>query len=230
MFAIAVVASGAAFGQQSALDLKTVRAVVPNATGFGGFDGTPPSAPVLRGDRTVAYLFFTRQVIGSTGYSGKPLDVLVGLGLDGKITGARIVDHNEPILVIGVSDADLDRFVQQYRGRDIRKPVQVHRTGAIDEDTVSAISGATISSILLNDTILRSAHIVARNRGILGGAEPMARFDQFAPASWPDLVDDGSLVRLNVTIADLQEKFARQSESRHGIRLAQEYYTQQQIR
>lgn len=208
-FAILFAANTAAFGQQPALDLDTVRTLVPNATAFGAFEGTPPSAPVMRGARAVAYLFFTRQVIGSTGYSGKPLDVLAGLDLDGRITGVKIVEHHEPILVIGVSDADLDHFVQQYRGRDIRKPVQVRRTDAIQEGMVSAISGATISSILLNDTILRSARIVARNRGILGGAEALASFDRFAPANWHDLTADGSLVRLDVTIADLQKKFAR---------------------
>ena len=53
-FAILFAASTAAFSQQPALDIETVRKLVPDATGFGAFEGTPPSAPVTRGARTVA--------------------------------------------------------------------------------------------------------------------------------------------------------------------------------
>ena len=39
-----------------------------------------------------------------------PLDILVGLDLAGVIRGAVIAEHHEPILIIGVSDADLNHF------------------------------------------------------------------------------------------------------------------------
>lgn len=193
------------------IDLTAARAVVPEATAIGAFAGTPPSAPAFVEDRVVAYLFRTRQVIASKGYSGKPLDILVGLGLDGRITGAKILEHQEPILVIGVSDADLTRFVQQYRGRDIRNPIRLQRGGPIGDDTVSAVSGATISSIVLNDAIFRSARVVARNRKILATAGSAVDIDRFAPATWPDLLADGSIQRLTVTIGEIRDKFAQRS-------------------
>ena len=203
-----LIAIGGLRAQPPTIDLDTVRAVVPDATAVGAFDRTPPSAPVFVADRVVAYLFRTRNVIASKGYSGKPLDVLAGVGLDGRITGAKILEHQEPILVIGVSDADLTRFVEQYRGRDIRRPIRLQRGAPIGDDTVSAVSGATISSIVLNDAILRSARVVARDRRILTGAGNTVDTDRYALATWPDLLADGSIRRLTVTIGEIRNKFA----------------------
>ncbi|MFO1113724.1 MAG: hypothetical protein U1E35_07680 [Rhodospirillales bacterium] len=67
------------------------------------FTGSPPAAPVFRNGALAGYLFSTYAVTGSAGYSGKPLDVLAGIDLDARITGALLRHHNEPILVIGIS-------------------------------------------------------------------------------------------------------------------------------
>jgi transcriptional regulator of nitric oxide reductase/ferredoxin len=189
-------------------DAVAIRRLVPSMTAVGAFGGTPPSAPVYQQDRVIAYIFRTRQVIASKGYSGKPLDVLVALDLDGRIVGAEILEHHEPILVIGVLDEDLENFVEQYRGRNIRDPVRVERGEAAGDDSVAAVSGATISSIVLNDTLLRSARAVARSRGILGAGKSTIDIDRFVPETWPALVADGSIRRLGVTISELQARFA----------------------
>jgi len=189
-------------------DAVAIRRLVPSMTAVGAFGGTPPSAPVYQQDRVIAYIFRTRQVIASKGYSGKPLDVLVALDLDGRIVGAEILEHHEPILVIGVLDEDLENFVEQYRGRNIRDPVRVERGEAAGDDSVAAVSGATISSIVLNDTLLRSARAVARSRGILGAGKSTIDIDRFVPETWPALVADGSIRRLGVTIGELQARFA----------------------
>ena len=65
--------------------------------------------------------------MGSLGYSGKPLDVLVGLDLEGRITGARILEQHEPMLVIGITEAELDAFVDRYRGRASAERIEVVR-------------------------------------------------------------------------------------------------------
>jgi len=190
------------------VDTAALRRLVPSMTAVGAFAGTPPSAPVYRQDRLLAYVFRSRQVIASKGYSGKPLDVLVALDPDGRILGAEILEHHEPILVIGVVDKDLNDFVAQYRGRNIRDPVRVQRGEVPGKESVSAVSGATISSIVLNDTILRSARAVARSRKILSGDGTAINIDRFVPEAWPALVADGSIRRLSVTIGDLQARLA----------------------
>ncbi|HSR72738.1 MAG TPA: 4Fe-4S binding protein [Kiloniellales bacterium] len=181
--------------------------VFPQATAFGVMEGTPPAVPVYRDGSLAGYVFSTRQVVASAGFSGKPLDILAGIDLDARITGATILDHREPILVIGVSDADLAAFVAQYRGLDVREPVRVARRGGTVPGEVDAVTGATISSVVFNDAILRAGRAVARSRGLLGEAQAHLDFDRYAPTSWESLRAEASLVTLSVTVGEARARF-----------------------
>ena len=176
-----------------------MRQAFPGGDAFGPLEGAPPAAAVYRDGQLAGYVFSSRQTVQSTGYSAKPLDVVVGLDLSGTIVGAAIAEHHEPILIIGVSDADLDAFVAQYAGLDIRDPIRLAPSADAAEG-LDAVSGATVSSLVMNDAILRSARAVAASRGILAGGGAGLRFDAFAPASWAELIEDGSLARLEITV------------------------------
>ena len=71
-----------------------------------------------------------RDVAPISAYSGKPIDSVVGLGEDGLIKGVDILHHEEPILVIGISDADLRQFIDQFEGK---KSTDKIRVGAQDD-------------------------------------------------------------------------------------------------
>ena len=189
-------------------DLERIAEVMPEATRIGEMAGEPPAAPAYRDGELLGYVFHTREVVASVGYSGKPLDVLVGLGLDGRITGAAILEQHEPILMIGVSPENLEAFVEQYRGQDIRAPIEVVRTGR-GENRVDAVSGATISSTVINDGIVRAARAVARARGLFGRAS--VDLTSFEPLAWQALLGDGSLQRLELTAAEVRAALAEQN-------------------
>ena len=178
--------------------------VFPDASRFGPMKGTPAAAEAFAGETLAGYVFSTQMVVASAGYSGKPFDILAGIDLDGRITGAAILAHSEPILVIGIADADLAAFVAQYRGLDIREPLRVVRRGGSGPGQVDAVAGASISSVVFNDAILRAARAVARSRGILGQAQAGLDFESFAPATWQELLDEGSLVSLEVSVAEAE--------------------------
>jgi transcriptional regulator of nitric oxide reductase/ferredoxin len=190
-----------------AQDAARLAEVMPEATRLGAVEGEPPSAPAYRGDDLLGYVFHTREVVASVGYSGKPLDVLVGLDLDARITGATILEQHEPILVIGVAPEDLEAFVDQYRGLDVRAPVAVARAGR-GANQVDAVSGATISSVVINDAIIRAARAVARSRGLFGEA----RIDlaSHEPVDWAGLLADGSLQRLELSVGQVAAQLADQ--------------------
>jgi transcriptional regulator of nitric oxide reductase/ferredoxin len=179
--------------------------VMPGATRVGEVTGEPAAMPAYRQSELIGYVFHTREVVQSVGYSGKPLDVLVGLGLDGRITGAEILEQNEPILVIGVSHEDLERFVDQYRGVDVRQPVEVVRV-APGAGEVDAVSGATISSAVINDAIIRAARAVARSRGVFG--QTLVDLTGFEPLGWQALLEEGSLGQLQLSVGAAQEALA----------------------
>ena len=176
--------AGANMGTDGLPDAE-MRQAFPGGQAFGPLEGAPPAAAVHKDGQLAGYVFSSRQTVHSTGYSAKPLDVIVGLDLNGVITGVAIAEHHEPILVIGVTDEDLDAFAAQYVGIDIRDPIRLsssRRDGGLD-----AVSGATISSLVMNDAVLRSSRAVAVGRGLLGGGGSALRFDVFAPATWAEV-------------------------------------------
>ena len=130
-------------------------------------DGATPGWRVIERDGTLAgHVASTWEIARSVGYSGKPLEVLVAVNPDGVISGARLVRHSEPILTLGLSDADVARFVGGFAGVDLRDPLGASggSPGAPD-----AIARATVSSAVIRDSILRTARTLALDRGLVPG-------------------------------------------------------------
>ena len=101
-----VVALGLA-GMAQAADLPAVypqvRSIFPDADAYGGFEGTPPSAAVFKGGKPIGYIYLTEDVLRIPAYSGKPINTMVGIDLAGRIAGLAIVNHDEPILAVGIT-------------------------------------------------------------------------------------------------------------------------------
>ena len=95
--------------------------IFPRSEKVGEVDGVPPSAAVYKGARQVGYLFSTWDVTQSKGFSDRPLILLVGLDLGGRITGARLVHHSEPMAMLGVPDEEFQRFAETYKGLSTRR-------------------------------------------------------------------------------------------------------------
>jgi transcriptional regulator of nitric oxide reductase len=173
-----------------------VRAVFPAADAAGPVTGTPPAARAMADGSPVGWVFLTDEVVGSVGYSGKPISIAVGLDEGGRVTGARLVAHQEPILVIGVTDTRLQAFLDQVAGLDVRSGATLAAT-ADGGSPVERVSGATYSSALILDAVLNAARAVARSRGLLGddkGGGARLDRDSFAPVGWDELMADGSIV------------------------------------
>ncbi len=138
----------------------------PDAEHMGEIDGTPPAAPLFRGRELLGYVFLSDEVVRIPAYSGKPISVLVGFDVAGVIRGVRIVAHQEPILLVGVTEENLTTYVDQYLGRNVFDRFKIggeERPGFI---TVDGISGATITVMVLNASITRAARTVAESRGV----------------------------------------------------------------
>jgi polyferredoxin len=142
-----------------------VRQFFPNADRFGPLSGDPRAAPVYQGDKPLGYVFLTKDIVRIPAYSGRPINNLVGLDMQGRIVGVAIVEHEEPILQAGVSEQDLKRFVAQYPGKSAldRITIGAEREGYVAIDT---ISGATITVMVENATITGAARRVAESRGL----------------------------------------------------------------
>jgi NosR/NirI family transcriptional regulator, nitrous oxide reductase regulator len=217
MLLVAIVLStGPAIAANGEIPLEKI---FPAASHLGPFEGTPRAAPALDNQgNTIGYVFLTSDIVKATGYSGKPITTAVGLGLDGLLTGAAILEHHEPILILGIDDAKLSSFIQSYRGLDIRHDVVLSgisggRSGNAEAQIVDGLSGASITSIVFNDSILRAARSVARSRGIIEDtAKDRVRLDTdtFAPRNWSALLDMGAVQTLALSNRDVDDAYVRQ--------------------
>ena len=165
-FALALVCvTGTAQAEDAAAAYPQAKSFFPEADRFGEFEGSPRAAPAYEGGKLVGWLFLTSDVVRIPAYSGKPINSLVGFDLSGTIRGIAIVGHEEPILAAGVSEAQLHAFTDQYRGKSVfdRVTIGAPRPGYVAIDT---ISGATITVMVQNQTVMQAARLVAESRGL----------------------------------------------------------------
>ncbi|MBE0489010.1 MAG: regulatory protein NosR [Halomonas sp.] len=186
--------------------------VFPEADAVGEPIAEPPVLPVLRDGEVVGYVFETNDIAPIPAYSGHPVNMRVGMALDGRITGVEVLDHSEPIMLIGIPETVLDDFVGQYAGKSVRQKVRVGLSRQQREgyEHVDAVSGATVTVVVMGEGIMRSARRVARQLDILEGGvvEPATvRNDLLEEASWDDLVTEGAIGHLQLTRGEVDEAF-----------------------
>lgn len=180
-------------------------AVVPGAVRF---EPAPNGAPYRIGKdangQIRGWVARSTDVVDIKAYSGKPIETLVGLLKDGTIGGARVLHHSEPILLVGIPEAALHRFVTWYAGKPATARIQV---GAADEGelSVDVISGATVTALAENRTILDTVHALGAAVGVIDQAAivPGHFVEEQEPWSWQRLVEEKALARLTVSEAEM---------------------------
>lgn len=158
-------------------------------------DAGVPGWTVSQGGKIQGQIGSTWEIAGSVGYSGRPLDVLVAVSPQARIAGALLVRHNEPVLTLGISDADISAYVSGFKGFDLA--ASTPDTSALPP----VISRATVSTGVIRDGILRTARTLAIGRGLIsagGGVDRMT----FAPASWDQLLAMGALAEVRVSMTE----------------------------
>jgi NosR/NirI family nitrous oxide reductase transcriptional regulator len=197
-------------------------ALAPGADAYGPLRDDLPVAPVLRGGARVAWAFVTSDFVGTTGYSGKPIHVMAAIDEDARLTGVRLAEHSEPIVLIGIPDAKMRALTESYAGLDL---VAEAASGGTAHD-LEIISGATVTVMVIDDSIVRSGLKVARSLS-LGGLAPdapegPARIldpEAAAPADWAEAEGDGTLRRLALTAGEVNAAFAALGDPRTEDRL-----------
>lgn len=169
------------------------KSVVPGAIDAGPLSGDPPFAKIYGAGKIVGYAYEVSAIVETVGFSGAPFKVLVGLDVDGQITGVTVVKHAEPILEYGVDDESLERFVTQFAHRDYLGRIRLS-TGT-EAGEIDGISGATVSARAFHHAIVQSARTVARSLGLIGDARntPVVDMLSFEPLGWNELLATGAV-------------------------------------
>src|SRR5215470_1807938 len=177
--------------------------VYPGAERLGPEEGSPPAIAVYKTDKPVAYIFSTLDIIAAPGYSVTPFDVIAGVDLDGRITGAKVVFHREPYIYRdAVRQPLLDTFLAREAGMPVRGGATMLRP--------EFVAGATISARAMRGAILDTARLVLRARVARAAVTtPTLDVEGFRLMSWNELVAEGAVARLRVTSGELAAALAR---------------------
>ncbi len=186
--------------------------LIPGADRIGPPEGQPAIARAYAGDTLAGYVYLTTDAVNTRGYSSKPIDVLVGLAPDGEILSARLVEHHEPIVLIGIPETKVQAFIDGYLGKNYLK--NPPRPGS--PPPVDIISGATVTLMVIGDSLTRSVMAVARHHGIgrdgqAAQAAPVQKrvldMEKADIQSWDTLLASGAVANLHVSVADVNRTF-----------------------
>jgi len=192
--------------------------LVPGADAFGPLREDAAVVPALKGENTIGWVYLTSDFVSTTGYSGKPIHTLVGVDENAVITGVRLVKHSEPIVLIGIPDSKIRAVTEGYAGLDLK--VEAASGGSAHD--LDIISGATVTIMVIDDSIVRSGLKVARALGLGGLAEEIADTgprmvvdtNLQTVKDWATLTRDGSVRRMSLDVAQINEAFVQQGDER----------------
>ena len=171
---------------------------------LGPEEGSPPAIAVYQGDKIVAYVFSTLDIIKPRGYSTTPFDVIAGVDLGGRITGAKVVFHNEPhVFDDPLRQTKLDTFLAREAGRPLRGD-----EGALPPDFVA---GATVSARAMRAAVRTTAALVLRPRAArtVAAAPTSEVVEGFKLASWDSLLASGAVAHRRVTTGEVAAALAQ---------------------
>ena len=192
--------------------------IFPGADRIGSPEGEPPLAPAYAGSRLLGHVYLNTDVTDATGYSGKPIQLLVAIDTEGVIRGIRLREHKEPIVLIGIPEQRIVAAMNRLVGAAMA-PVARGEARAPETDIVS---GATVTVLVMADSVVRSAVRLIR-AGRIGDVAPQAATTA-APATlapgpgevrdWESLLGDGSVRRLHLSIGEVNEAYERSGNAR----------------
>jgi NosR/NirI family transcriptional regulator, nitrous oxide reductase regulator len=182
---------------------EIVAQVFPGAERLGPEEGSPPSIAVHKGDQVAGYLFSTFDVVRAGGYSGVPFDVIAGVDLAGRITGARVIHHVEPYVINDrVRQPQLETFLARQAGASLQgEALTLHP---------DFVAGATISARLMHGAVIDAARLVLRARVARPVVvAPTLDRTTFRRMTWDELVAEGAVVRRRVSAGEVASALAQ---------------------
>jgi NosR/NirI family transcriptional regulator, nitrous oxide reductase regulator len=169
---------------------------------------------VLQGEKVLGFNFLNTDFVSAVGYSGKPIRIMIGLDPAGKIVGAKLIEHAEPIVLAGIPEEKIVEFVSSY------KAVDTSKTDADDIGTLpqtDIVSGATVTIMVIDDSIKRASRRAAHMLRLAGAPDEQTRSrstrqviaGKAETLDWSTLIGQGAVRRLHLTNAEVNAAFER---------------------
>ena len=183
---------------QRALEVndELLHEIFPGVQRFGPKQGSPPvfrafaADPATGREVLVGFVFTTRDVPPEENGYNAPIEMIVGLDLEGRITGVRVLYYSESLSRTRGDFLRNGRWEPQFADKHLADPFRVRRD-------VDNVSGATISVAAASRGIRNAARRVAAAYLSQDG-DPITS-EQIEELSWPELAARGLGDHLVVT-------------------------------
>ncbi|PCI67569.1 MAG: regulatory protein NosR [Gammaproteobacteria bacterium] len=177
-------------------------------------ENSPPIWTIYKDEEILGYAFETNDVARIPAYSGEPVNMLVAFDTKGIYLGAKVLEHHEPIILAGIPEAKLHKFTDQYSGLNVSDRLKVGGNQTQGVIHIDGLSGATVTVMVMNVAIVKSATKVARSLGIISASQeiiqPMSTIypDVYEKKDWQSLVGDGSVRKLYLNRETVDQSFS----------------------
>ena len=223
----AALAEGGSPGHNATPIPELIQSLFPKATRIESKLEDYPVFPVYQLSELLGYAYESKDLSDLPGFSGKPIRLLIGMDTQGTFTGVRVVSHHEPVFLHGLGEQALFDYVDQYEGRSLKDHIVIDssKAGASQENTdgvvyFDGVSKATVSIVIINDTVLSSALKVARNKleGFAQAPSVQPKPDYFEALDWDQLIERGYVGHWRVSVADAEHELGSELSSYPSIR------------
>jgi len=194
--------------------LPFIQQAFPDADKISQKSGEPLIITVYQDDTVVGYAFETDDVARIPAYSGEPVNTLVNMDSQGTIISAHVLEHHEPILLVGIPEQTLYDFTDQYKGITVGSQVKVGTGKKENIEYIDGVSGATVTVMVVNMGVMRAATKVAIAHGIIQADEQASmphasiKQDVFESADWQTLTGNGAIRKLKLKNDAIDKAFA----------------------
>ena len=171
-----------------------------------------PIWPIFKDSELTGYTFQSVDFVDLRGFAGKPINMLIGIDLNGIFKGVQVLEQHEPMFNHDLPGA-MQNFVNQYQTLKVTDRVIIGNgykatleTASAKQDassiiTFDGISKATISLAVTNRTVLSSALHVARSQLQAYKQQQIviAKPGLYKPMDWPQLLHRGFVRKWTIT-------------------------------
>lgn len=187
----------------SPLSFVDISEIFPSATRIGPVDKKIAVTPVYQLNDLLGYVFESDDFTNFIGFSGQTINILIGIDTQGVVAGLKILNHHEPIFLHGLGESPLLEFVKQYQHHSIKERFIINARNKSSKDATyfDGITRATISVLVVNDTIITSALKVAREKlsGFVAPSNVVINSDFNEPLNFEQLIERKYIQHWQVT-------------------------------
>ena len=183
----------------------------PSATRVGIAVGEHKNVtPVFQLNELLGYTFETDDFTHIIGFSGQTINLLIAIDPLGTLIGLKVLRHHEPIFMHGLGEEPMVEFIDQYAGHSIKERFIIDARDRQREDAThfDGVTKATVSAMVINDTIITAALKMARS--MLEGFAPLSNkkinHEFYSEQSFTQLVANGYIFHWKIERETLAAK------------------------